>query len=725
MLLREINISLSEFIDSIDDTSFQALLTKQKILNKDNKRLSKSDILSPLLSKLQIESSADLITHYPSRYEDKRNITPIKDILLKGENSISNDDSFSAGVYLEGEVVSHEWFGKGYPQTLKVIIEDDSGRASLICFKRPKMQYVLPVGKRVRVYGKFKLTYRELQSTSFKIEDANDTADFSLTPVYPLREGLTREVITYLISRALDEFIDNVDDEIPPQLIEKHGLTHKREALRIIHKPPDMVILEAARRSLVYEELYKPQKVLALRMLARRAKKQELMKAGAKIASGQASGELQNMLTRRLPFSLTPGQLKAVKEINEDVASGVPMERLLEGDVGSGKTLVSFMAALNVIETGAQAALMAPTELLARQHAENAARLLEPLGVRVAFLTGNVSVQGRRHLLAALENGDVNFIVGTHALFSSDVIYKNLALVVIDEQHRFGVEQRRAIRKKGKLENGAAHLLMMSATPIPRTLFLSQAGDWDVSIINDMPSGRKKIETHITRVSKENTVYEFVRKKLKEGRQAYFVYPLIGDGEKNSGNIKDAVSMCEHLQNNIFHEYKCALVHSKIDDDEKRITMENFRTNKIQVLVATSVVEVGVDVPNATCMVIEQAERFGLSALHQLRGRVGRGTEQSYCFLICDDKIYQDDNLLPDEKKLNEDNLKRLKTLYENTDGFVIAEEDLKIRGPGQIVGTGQSGYEKLGLADPVRDNKIMQLAREDALQYATSETGG
>jgi ATP-dependent DNA helicase RecG len=391
------------------------------------------------------------------------------------------------------------------------------------------------------------------------------------------------------------------------------------------------------------------------------------------------------------------------------------MARLLQGDVCSGKTLVSFLAALLAIEQGGQAAIMAPTELLARQHAENAARLLEPIGIRPAFLTGNIKAAGRSQLLKRLASGDIDMVIGTHALFSKDVIYRNLSFVVVDEQHRFGVTQRQSIMAKGDHPD----LLMMSATPIPRTLAFTVFGDLDVSVIRDLPPGRKAVKTHLTKQSNENKVYDFVRKELASGRQAYFVYPLIESGDSD---LKDAQSMAEKLADKIFPQYKTALIHSRLDDEQKRQTMEAFRSGEIHILAATSVVEVGVDVPNASCMVIEHAERFGLSALHQLRGRVGRGADQSYCFLVYSEPPPDPADIF--SGGLSEDGKTRLKVMLENNDGFVIAEEDLKLRGPGQIAGTEQSGYLSLGIADPLRDIKVLEQARTDAFAMLESDPG-
>jgi ATP-dependent DNA helicase RecG len=381
------------------------------------------------------------------------------------------------------------------------------------------------------------------------------------------------------------------------------------------------------------------------------------------------------------------------------------MGRLLQGDVGSGKTLVAFLACLEAIETGGQAALMAPTELLARQHAQTAARLLEPLGVRLAFLSGAIDDAARPPLLAALKAGEVDLVLGTHALFSDEVEYRSLRLAVVDEQHRFGVLQRLALGRKGPLPD----LLMMTATPIPRTLALTVFGDLAVSTIRTLPPGRKPIETHLARKGNETKVYDYVRRLLEAGRQAYFVYPLIGASERLE--LKNAEAMFEELSKVIYPGFKVGLIHSRLKEEEKRATMEAFSRGELSILVATSVVEVGVDVPNAAAMVVEHAERFGLAALHQLRGRVGRGSEQSYCFLVY-------------AEPLTEDGKARLKAMLGTTDGFLLAEEDLRIRGPGELTGTVQSGSLRLTIADPARDLAVLERAREDAFAIVEADPG-
>lgn len=451
----------------------------------------------------------------------------------------------------------------------------------------------------------------------------------------------------------------------------------------------------------------------------------------------QQLSPLQKKLFDSLPFLLTSDQKNVILEMNRDIDRGYiernalltnpkiaktpyTMQRLLQGDVGSGKTLVALFACLRVKNWGGQTAFMAPTEILSRQHAENISKMLQALGVSVAFLTGNVKSAGRVQLLKALKNGEIDIVVGTHALFSNGVVYKDLQLAIIDEQHRFGVVQRQAIIDKGRkvVDNATAtqrpnapspqtfepHLLMMSATPIPQTLALTAFGDLDISTIKTMPTGRKAIKTYLVKQGNEKNAYDAVRRELQQGHQAYFVYPAI-DAENLTRELKNAESAFENLSKNIFPDFKCAIVHSRIDEDEQAKTLKDFQEGKISVLAATTVIEVGVDVPNATCMVIEEADRFGLSQLHQLRGRVGRSNLQSFCFLIY-------------SKNLTESGIERMKIMRETTDGFKIANEDLKLRGPGEIIGTIQAGDIDLGLSDIERDKDILIQARSDAFEY-------
>jgi len=642
---------------------------------------------SQKLTRLGIHTIADLLLHYPRDWEDREKIVPLKDYR-------------SGKICTVVTVFAREWIGFGKMRALKIYIEDENTQAALVCFNRPWMDKQIVTGQKYMVCGRFYYKYGELQSSAFEIEVASLGASFGkILPVYPLTAGILQNNMRRFISSAIKKYVNELENELPNEIMEKESLLSKTQALNEIHFPTSADMLEKAKKTLVYEELFYMEVMVLRRAIERKSKiKLELANNESK---NENISQLQQSLIERLSFSLTTGQKEAVKEINRDMSSNIPMARLLQGDVGCGKTLVSFLAALRAVEEKGQAAIMAPTELLARQHAENAARLLEPLGINIAFLTGNIKAQGRKELLKNLADGTINIIAGTHALFSKDVEYKNLKLVVIDEQHRFGVTQRSLIMDKGQ----SAGLLMMSATPIPRTLALTVFGDMDVTVIKDMPAGRKPVITHLAKESNEQKVYDFVRKELEKGRQAYFVYPLIEGGDE----IKDAVSMAHRLGKEIFPKQKTALIHSKIPEDEKKQIMDDFRKGKIKILAATSVVEVGVDVPNAACMVIEHAERFGLSALHQLRGRVGRGEEQSYCFLV-----YSDD--------LTEEGKTRLKVMLENNDGFVIAEEDLKLRGPGQIAGTEQSGYLVLGIADPIRDMETLEKARNDVFSILEND---
>jgi ATP-dependent DNA helicase RecG len=649
-----------------------------------------------------ITSTAALLCRYPRDWEDRSHSVPLKDFRR-----------FPA-VCTVVTVIAHDWFGFGRMKTLKVHVEDESGRAVLVCFNRPFLEKQLIAGKRYRLWGRFYYKYGELQSSAFEFEaleggthsEASSKAFGHILPVYPLSAGLTQGLLRRLIRQALNQYARPLEDELPRSIIEREGFLPKGEALRAIHFPASMEELDRARKTLIYEELFYLEVMVGKRALERRQRGGGTAGAVTEqvttTADAAAFSPLQQRLIERLPFRLTPGQNAASAEINRDLAGPYPMARLLQGDVGSGKTLVAFLACLRAIEGGGQAVVMAPTELLARQHAENAARLLEPVGARIAFLTGNLKAAGRNQLLKSLAAGEIDIAVGTHALFSRDTVYRDLRLVVVDEQHRFGVTQRQAIMAKGDYPD----LLMMSATPIPRTLALTVFGDLDVSVIRDMPPGRKPVKTHLAKQSNEGKVYDFVSRELAAGRQAYFVYPLI---EAGTSDLKDAQSMAERLARQVFPRYKTALVHSRLDEEEKRSTMEAFRSGEVRVLVATSVVEGGVDVPNASCMVVEHAERFGLSALHQLRGRVGRGGDQAYCFLIYSDDPEDESGALTGEGKT------RLRVMLENNDGFVIAEEDLKLRGPGQIAGIEQSGYLSLGIADPIRDAAELEKARKDA----------
>lgn len=711
-----------------------------------------------LFSRLNIFTIADLLQFYPRDYEDRTQKSTIA-------QSMQNQ---SGKVHTIAQIVGHEWFGYGKMKTLKLIASDGSGLVELVAFNRPFMEKTHPVGQIAALTAKCEIKYGKYQSTSFELEKISDGGELSafegiavpnskVFPIYPLTEGLTNKILTKTIQAAFKQFSLGLENDLPAQIIEKRHLLSKKDAIRQIHFPKTLSEAIGARNSLVFEELFLFQKTLAERAITHRGKLPKIEIDSADSSQRQVTPEefekalspRQKQLLSRLPYKLTPDQMSVIALMNEDIdrnygisnegAAGHPesapesrfsMRTLLQGDVGSGKTLVSFFAALRVIDYGGQVALMAPTELLARQHAENAAKQLAAVGVSVAYLTGNIKTKGRDNLLAALKKGDINLVIGTHALFSKNVQYHDLALAIIDEQHRFGVMQRSAILDKGRTSVVATdkyaqppfrepNLLMMSATPIPQTLALTVFGDLDVRTIHTMPQGRKQIVTYLSKAGNERNAYEAVRKELNAGHQAYFVYPAI-EGNLDSGefgsdsfgkqSLKSAEESFNFLQTQVYPNYKCALIHSKIDEESQNQILQDFRENKIQVLVATTVVEVGVDVPNATCMVIEQADRFGLAALHQLRGRVGRGNAQSYCFLIY-------------RSNITENGIARMKALHETTDGFKIAEEDLRLRGPGEITGTAQSGDLEFKIASLARDEKLMLEARKEAFA-SVSEAG-
>lgn len=667
------------------------------------------------LSTLGITTVSDLLRWWPRDWEDRTIRSTLSEAPTKAKASVIVT------------VVAHEWFGYGRMKTLKLIVTDDEGTvAELVCFNRPFLERQYPVDSRASVYGTFKHAYGSLQSASFDIDEP-DEGPGRVLPIYSLTAGLSQTQLRKIISNAIDEYLRGIDSELPPEILDRYSIPAKTDIVRMMHRPATLAEGIKAREALIFEELYLFEYAIGTRALARRGKlpqwivpthdtpdepTHETSDVPTNVTpSANPPTPLQTRLIERLPFTLTPDQVKVLDEINDDLRSTLPMARLLQGDVGSGKTLIAFLASLAVVEGGGQVALLAPTELLARQHAENAARVLEPIGVRLAYLTGNVKATGRAMLLDKLQAGEIDVVIGTHALFSSRVAYKRLDLAIIDEQHRFGVMQRAAIQEKGVDESRKPpHLLMMSATPIPRTLALSVFGDMDMSIIRTMPAGRKPVVTHLARQGNESKVYEYVRRELSNGRQAYFVYPVIDQTDDDS--LKSACEMADRLGTTVFPEYPCALIHSKVEESQQRSIMEAFRQGSIRVLVATSVVEVGVDVANATVMVIEHAERFGLSALHQLRGRVGRGQMQSYCFLVY-------------SGNLTEEGKARLKVMHETTDGFRIAEEDLRIRGPGEITGIRQSGYASFELADPIRDRDILEKARDAAFTFLTAEIEG
>ena len=705
--------------------------------------------LTKTLARVNVFTAGDLLLYYPKSYEDRS-----KKILLAQFKTFPKVNTVA-------QVISQEWFGYGKMKTLKITVSDQSATAQLICFNRAYLEKLLIPGSYISLCGSFYEKYNTLQSTDFEVNkmpelSEEEKADLlkvrplnqGIIPLYPLTEGLTQKTISKAISSALQQYAHGIEDEIPSEIIKERKLLSKQEALLKIHKPGSMQEAKNARDSLAYEELFHFQSIIAKRALKRKGSlpsEEALLEKEAENEKftidnqtfTESLSPLQKRFMEQLPYQLTEDQKKVIYQIDSDIdrgyqeqarllnqaERGIPlpkktafsMARLLQGDVGSGKTLVSLFACLRIISWKGQCAFMAPTEILAKQHAQTASRLLDFLGIRIAFLSGNVKALGRSALLKALKEGEIDIVIGTHALFSAPVVYKDLQLVVIDEQHRFGVLQRQAILAKGRQTSFSLtfepHLLMMSATPIPQSLALTLFGDLDISTIKTLPDGRKPVVTYLVKEGNEINAYEAVRKELEKGHQAYFVYPAINSelsfsDSQASKNLKSAEEAFEFLAKKIFPQYNCALIHSKIDEDSQSMILRDFRDNKIQILVATTVIEVGLDVPNASCMVIEGADHFGMAQLHQLRGRVGRGSDQSYCFLIY-------------SKNISQTGIERMKALRQSTDGFYIAEEDLKTRGPGEINGTMQSGEMVFKIADLQRDSNLLLFARQDAYNFA------
>ncbi len=630
----------------------------------------------------------NLLTHLPRSFEDRQHPTTL---------SRSYEEKSS---YVIAEVIAHDSIGGGRKKTLKVIISDNSGYASLLCFGRNFLENMLTVGKTFHIYGNFSFHFGEIQCSTFEVEpliEGQPPVKFgAILPLYPLTAGLTQNIIRRDMKNLLSQIVPYIEDQLPTGLLQEQKLLSYGEALQNLHFPGAMSNYDQAKRTLAYTELFYLQATLIRKQINRKREifnSRELKER--RLTSIDSANSLAQRLIKSLPFTLTQDQVTVLHEIEQDLSRPYPMNRLVQGDVGSGKTLTGFLSMLPIIEAGGQVAFMAPTELLAKQHAESAARFLEPLGVKIALLTGSVPAKRRSLLLEALKDGSLDCIIGTHALFSGDVVFHDLQYAIIDEQQRFGVAQRISLSQKGR----APHLLLMTATPIPRTMALTLFGDLDISTITTMPPGRKPIITHLAAEKSRQRVYDAVKVELDRAHQAYFVYPKIEATEKSE--LRDVHTMYQFLGEE-YPEFRGGLIHSRIAEDEKESIMHQFREGTIQYLVSTSVVEVGVDVPNATCMIIEHAERFGLSALHQLRGRVGRGAEQAYAFLVF-------------SSELQEDGKKRLKVMKESHDGFYIAEQDLLIRGPGEITGGRQSGYLGLVFADIVKDLELMKVARGSA----------
>jgi len=630
-----------------------------------------------LLSRLGIVSVGDLLYHIPRRYEDRTLYRPVK---------AYQDGELAAA---EGEVVAvQETRARSGITVLRAALRNQWGIFYAVWFNQPYLKRLLKVGSRLTVTGKVRHAFgvTEVQVSEFEAGEGEDGLNTGrIVPIYPLTEKLSQRTLRAVVFGALQSEAA-VPEILPPQVLQRHRLYDRKRALFAVHFPESMAEAEAGQRRLVFEELFLLQ-VALFRRRRRIAAVEKQYRCGP-------DGPKVQVLKERLPFTLTPAQERAWQEISRDMEKPRPMHRLLQGDVGSGKTVVAALALAKAAENGLQGALMAPTEILAEQHYLNLRSLLEPVGIKVALLTGGLKREERLRRLRAVAQGKLEVAVGTHALIQEEVEFRQLGIAVIDEQHRFGVRQREFLRAKGNHPD----VLVMTATPIPRTLALTLYGDLDLTVIDTLPPGRQPAKTVWLKSAELGRVYRFIRSEVEAGRQAYFVCPLIEESEQLSAQA--AVKLAEELAK-VFPDFPVGILHGRLKLEEKESVMADFRSNKVKILVSTTVVEVGVDIPNATVMVIFDADRFGLAQLHQLRGRVGRGKHPAYCILVAD--------------RTTPEAAARLKALATLSDGFALAEEDLRLRGPGEFFGTRQSGLPELKVANLLRDHGLLELARREA----------
>ena len=636
-----------------------------------------------------IRTVGDLFYHLPRRYLDRSQILPIDHLPLHRE------------VTLLGRVRQGR-FVPGPRPRFTLIVADDSEEIACVWFHSARyMRHnfkegdVLALSGRVERYqGRRQMVHPEYEFVSESGEQ-NLLHTGVIVPLYSTSadmkdRGLRSRTFRRLMFEALETFGDEIRDELELDVRERLALPGLAQSLRRVHFPRSMEDVIRARRRLAFDEFFRQQLKLARRRRDRLARREGIV--------FKRSESLLPALVNSLPFDLTPAQQRVIEGILRDMAQPFPMSRLLQGDVGTGKTIIALCAMLNAVDNGRQATLMAPTEILAEQHFLNIRSLVEPLGIEVVLLVGRQGTALRRELLHGVRTGVPDIVVGTHALIQGEVEFRRLGLVVVDEQHRFGVVQRSELSGKSHL----ADVLTMTATPIPRTLALTLYGDLDISVVDELPPGRKSVRTVLRRVDRREPVFAFAADQIRGGRQAYVIYPVVEEAE--NCDLKSAIEACAELQSGLLREFKVGLLHGRMRPEEKSAVMVGFKEGKIQVLVSTTVIEVGIDVPNATLMIVESAERFGLAQLHQLRGRVGRGALQSYCILITGKDSAE-----------GSDAIIRLRTLCRTHDGFEIARKDLELRGPGELFGTRQTGLPEFAVDDLVEGEELLALARREA----------
>jgi ATP-dependent DNA helicase RecG len=633
------------------------------------------------LSQLGIRTIEDLLYYFPYKHEDQR---------LKDLAEVGHEEKVTVEGTIQSEPVVRFYGKKKSRMTVRLLV--DRYALTAVLFNRHFAKKQFQPGKKVYVSGKLDKHRMQLSVQDYVFKRKTEEQPPGLQPVYSTGGKISQPFLRKLIGQALG-MVGQIPEILPDELVERYRLMPRAEAVRVIHQPDDFEQFKWAKRRMVYEELFLFQlKIHALKRIQRER------------TQGVAQKPDQEQFTsfvQQLPFELTNAQQRALKEILADMRAPYAMNRLLQGDVGSGKTIVAALALFASCTAGYQGAVMVPTEILAEQHYHSLSSLFEDAGLQIALLTGSTKTKARREILAGLQMGLIDLVVGTHALIQDQVYFQRLGTVVIDEQHRFGVEQRRRLRQKGV----APDVLFMTATPIPRTLAITAFGEMDVSVIDELPKGRKAIETYWVKEKMFPRVLQFIEKEIRAGRQTYFICPLIEESEKL--DVQNAIDMHHQLSQDL-SEYSIGLLHGKMNTAEKEEVMKKFVNHEIDVLVSTTVVEVGVNVPNATLMVVQDAERFGLSQLHQLRGRVGRGDAQSYCILIADPK--------------SELGVERMKIMKESNDGFELAQKDLEIRGPGDFFGTKQSGLPEFKLADMIHDYRVLEAARDDAAKLVQTE---
>ncbi|WP_369017341.1 ATP-dependent DNA helicase RecG [Thermatribacter velox] len=642
------------------------------------------------LNKLNIKTLEDLIYFFPRTYRDRGHPTTI-DTLKEGMLQT-----------VEGKVISVRRRNIRRGTLLKITIGDDTGLADLLCFNQDYLSRILRPGTRILVTGRFRRSSvsGRMETSNFEYEPASRVKKENfekIVPVYSLTKGLSQKKIRSLVEYALQNYLPSLEETLPEETVQRLNLLPKRKAIYLLHNPGEENIEELLQRrsrahlTLIFEEFI----LFALSLKLRKSMLQKL-----RVAPCPSGSRLVKEFTAKLPFKLTGAQSRVFEEISRDLESGFIMNRLIQGDVGSGKTLVAILSALKVIDSGQQVALMVPTEILAEQHYHRYRDILEELGLKVALIKGGNSKQ-KAELLSQIAQGKINLIIGTHALLEEKVQFANLGLVIVDEQHRFGVMQRARLKEKAHVP----HTLVMTATPIPRTLALTLYGDLDVSVVDEKPVGRKGVETLFFPIKERFKAYNRVRSRIEEGEQAYVVCPAIEESEEEISNVQEIAEM---LREKWFKGLRIAIIHGRLPSKEKEEIMASFEKRAIDVLVSTSVIEVGIDVPNATCMVIENAERFGLAQLHQLRGRIGRGSVRGLCILLAN--------------PTTEEARQRMKIMTSTEDGFRIAEEDLRLRGPGEFYGVRQHGVPEFYLADPFEDWPLLEKAHQEAEAILTKD---